>query len=100
MSDNLNASCLLEKNMDKINWIVLSRNPNAIKLLEKNVDKINWECLIRNPSIFGYNYNKIRHYYRDINLGIIQERFHPRNLNKFKTWGIEEFEDWEDDAFL
>ena len=79
---------------------MFSSNPNAIPLLEKNIDKINWECLIRNPSIFGYNYNKIRDYYRDINLGIIQERFHPRNLNKFKSWGIEEFEDWEDDVFV
>jgi hypothetical protein len=30
---------------------------------------------------------------------LIKNRFHPRNLNKFKDWGIEEFEDWEDDAF-
>jgi len=41
--DNLNAIHLLEKNQDKIDWILLSENPNAIPILEKNIDKINWD---------------------------------------------------------
>ena len=32
---------LLEVNIDKIDWVKLSRNPNAIHLLEANLDKIN-----------------------------------------------------------
>jgi hypothetical protein len=31
---------------------VLSRNPNAIPLLEKNQDKLDWVVLYKNPSIF------------------------------------------------
>jgi hypothetical protein len=33
---------LLEKNLDKVDWQLLSNNPNAIHLLEKNLDKIDW----------------------------------------------------------
>ena len=33
---------LLEKNMDKIDWFMLSSNPSALPLLEKNLDKVDW----------------------------------------------------------
>ena len=46
----LNAIPILEKNLDKINWISLSGNPNAIHILEKNLDKINWSTLATNPN--------------------------------------------------
>jgi hypothetical protein len=35
MSFNPNAIPILENNLDKINWFMLSRNPNAIALLER-----------------------------------------------------------------
>jgi len=35
--------------IDKIDWFWLSKNTNAIHLLEKNMDKINWSMLSGNP---------------------------------------------------
>jgi len=40
----------LQKNYDKIDWMVLSANPNAIHLIEKNMDKIDWTVLSGNPN--------------------------------------------------
>ena len=36
--------------VNKINWMELSRNPNAIELLKENKDKIDWCCLSKNPN--------------------------------------------------
>ena len=47
---NPEALYLLETNVDKIDWDVLSCNPNAIYLLEKNLDKICWRRLLDNPN--------------------------------------------------
>ena len=52
LCENPNAVHILEANMDKINWDILSENPNAIHILEKNIDKIEWRYLSANPSIF------------------------------------------------
>ncbi len=41
-----------EKNLD---WSSLSLNSNAINLIEKNLDKVNWKILSRNPAIFKDN---------------------------------------------
>ena len=49
LSKNPNAIHLLEQNPDKICWKHLSRNPNAVFLLEENQDKIDWAMLSRNP---------------------------------------------------
>jgi len=49
LSRNPNAIHLLEQNPDKICWKHLSRNPNAVFLLEQNQDKIDWAMLSRNP---------------------------------------------------
>ena len=54
LSFNHNAIHLLEQNPDKINWGYLSENRNAIHLLEKNRDKINWYWLSANHNIFTY----------------------------------------------
>ena len=42
---NPNAISLLEKNLDKVDWVRLSANPNAIHILEKNLDKVDWTAL-------------------------------------------------------
>jgi hypothetical protein len=62
LSLNPNAIHLLEKNIDKIDWYWLSKNPNAIHLLEKNIDKIDWSELSTNPEIFTfvYDYEKMK----------------------------------------
>jgi hypothetical protein len=81
---------------------MFSSNPNGISLLEQHPEKIDIDCwheLLRNPNIFTYDYDAIREQCLIFKEDLIKNRFHPRNLNKFKAWGIEEFEDWEDDAF-
>ena len=87
----------LEQNLDKIDWWWLSRNPAAIHLLEKNPDKISWLWLSENPAIFTYNYKKIAEHRWPINKEIIQNRFHPKNMKYFSGWGIEEFDDYEEE---
>ena len=41
---------LLEQNLDKIDWYMLSQNPNAIHLLEQNPKKVRWWRLSKNPN--------------------------------------------------
>ncbi len=56
------AISFLERNIDKIDWVILSENPAVIRLLEDNKDKIDWRCLSRNPAaihLLKANINKI-----------------------------------------
>jgi hypothetical protein len=62
IAKNHNAIHILEKNLDKLNyigynsdfkrgyvcWENLSENPNAIPLLEENIEKISWHHLMKN----------------------------------------------------
>ena len=41
---------LIEKNIDKLDWVHLSANPSAIPFLEQNINKINWIFLSSNPN--------------------------------------------------
>jgi Tfp pilus assembly major pilin PilA len=92
------AIALLEKNQDKINWAMLSKNPSAISLLEKNQDKIAWAMLSENPSIFEYDYKGMKDaMYNGIKEDLVKNRFHPKNIPKFRDWGMDGFEDYEDD---
>jgi hypothetical protein len=50
---------ILETNLDKIDWMRLSRNPAAIHLLEANPDKISWKELSANPAIFKQSYEYV-----------------------------------------
>ena len=74
---------------DKIHWYYLSLNPNAIQLLKENPDKIDWTNLSKNPSIFTYDYEKMRENMLLFKEDLMKERFHPRNLRKFSSWGHE-----------
>jgi hypothetical protein len=57
---------LLEKNLDKVDWEILSGNPEAIDILEENLDKVNSKSLsqnshainilINNPNLINFNY--------------------------------------------
>jgi hypothetical protein len=91
LSINPNAIHLLEQNSDIINWYQLSLNPNAIHLLEQNQDNINWEFLSSNPSIFEYDYEVMRLRMRPLAEELMANRFHPRNFDKFVSWGFDEF---------
>lgn len=51
----ISIKIILEQNIDKINWLLLTRNPNAINLIKQNITKIkklNWEWISQNPNIF------------------------------------------------
>ena len=92
------AMALLEKNQDKIYWYWLSRNPSALTLLENNQDKIYWSRLSQNPAIFEYDYKGMKDaMYNGIKEDLVKNRFHPKNIPKFRDWGMDGFEDYEDD---
>ena len=78
---------LLIANQDKINWTNLSQNACAIELLKENPDKIYWTRLSTNPSIFTYDYDMMRENCLLFKEELMKERFHPRNLYKFGSWG-------------
>jgi hypothetical protein len=59
--------------------------------LEQNPEKINWDSLSRNPSIFEYDYEAMRGRMRPLAEALMANRFHPRNFDKFYTWGFDEF---------
>ena len=100
LSENSEAIHILEQNLDKIYWPLLSSNPKAIHLiseaLEKNPNKICWIMLSQNTAIFTYDYKQIAEHRWPINKEIIQNRFHPKNMKYFSGWGIEEFDDYEE----
>ena len=77
---------LLEANQHLIDWTQLSTNPSAIHLLQKNQDKIDWFWISINPGIFEYDYEQMNKPFTE---ELMQERFNPRNLNKFEDWGYE-----------
>ena len=91
LSMNPNAIALLERNQDNIwCWVMLSDNPNAISLLERNQDKIDWCWLCANPAFFVYDYERMRdHMYSSgLKQALMENRFHPRNIMRFRDWGF------------
>jgi hypothetical protein len=81
---NPNARPLLEKYPERIHWDSCASNPALIDLIEKNVNKIESIMLSRNPAIFTYDYTRRRPFTEEL----MQNRFHPRNLDKFEAWGF------------
>ena len=79
---------LLKKNQDKIDWYWFSENPCAIELLKLNQDKIDWQDLSETPNIFTYNYDIMRENCLLFKEDLMKNRFHPRNLYKFSSWGF------------
>ncbi len=88
------AMQLLEKNQDKINWWNLSINQSegAMQLLEKNQDKINWKSFSLNSHIFKYDYKTMQQNCMLFKEELMKNMFHPRNIPKFKDWGVDGFE--------
>ena len=95
MSMYVNAIHLLEKNLDKLSWLgwfYLSGNPNAVHIMEKNLDKVDWDALTINPNIFTYDYEAIKNaMYKEGGIAeeLMQNRFHPKNMDKWDGWGID-----------
>ena len=91
------AMRLLENNQDKINWYQLSCNKSehAMQLLEKNPDKIDWKIWINlslNSHIFKYDYKQMKQNCMLFKEDLMKNRFHPRNIPKFKDWMINGFD--------
>jgi hypothetical protein len=62
ISRYLNDVDLLQKHIDKLDWILLSQNPYAIPILEQHQDKLDWWSLSQNPNaipILNKNKHKI-----------------------------------------
>jgi hypothetical protein len=89
----------LRENPDEIDWRRMSYNKSegVLVLLKDRPDKINWYGLSRNPHIFVYDYKKMRENMSLFREDLMKNRFHPRNIPKFRDWGVPGFEDYEDD---
>jgi hypothetical protein len=55
-------------------------------LLEANQDKIEWDYLSQNPAIYEYDYKAMT---RPFTEELMQNRFHPNNMDRFESWGYE-----------
>lgn len=110
MSKKIRQPHLKSNYMDDVFWLYLSQNPNANELLDKKPDILDWDKKIRilktiirrNPPEFEkdifeyeYDYEKIRANCMIYKEKLMQNRFHPRNLYKFASWGIEGFDEDE-----
>jgi hypothetical protein len=93
LSSNSKAIHLLENNLNKVDWNLLSANPGAIHILEKNQDKINWSELSANPAIFEYDYEAMRSRMKPLAEQLMAKCFHPRNFDKWVSWGFDEFKE-------
>jgi len=83
---------MLKANNEKIWWTVLSENPSALELLKENPQMVHWEWLSGNPSIFyeGYKYDVLRERMKNTFAEeLMMNLFHPKNLDKFASWGFE-----------
>ena len=107
---NPNAIPLLEKHLDKMTtecWEQLSSNPNAIHIIEQNLEYMEsyWllcgAYLFENPNIFTIDYNAMKtNMYKEGGIAeeLMQNRFHPRNINKFTNWGFPGFDEYDVDV--
>jgi hypothetical protein len=72
---------IIERNLEHVDWAILSANPAAIHLLEKNPDKISYTMLSKNPAIFVIDRDAMR---KQIDNGFAEEliakALHPRHF--------------------
>ena len=48
--------------------------------------------LLQNPAIFEYDYEAMRNRMKLIEEELVANRFHPKNMDKFVSWGFEDFD--------
>jgi len=63
-----------------------------MQLLEKYQDKIYWKGLSENSHIFKYDYKQMKINCMLFKEELMKNRFHPRNISKFKDWRINGFD--------
>jgi hypothetical protein len=66
--------------------------------LEKNLDKVDWKWLSTNPNIFVDEYEiACRDYFKQyVTEEFTRFMFHPKNIDKFKDWGFEEEDEYQE----
>jgi len=84
-SVNKNAVHLLEENLDKIDWCLLSFNQNAIHILRDNLEKIDWMCFSTNPSIFEIDYESIQKRMDIIREELMIKTWRPDRIERMKN---------------
>ena len=95
LSENQNSIDILEKNLHKIDWSHVSTNPNAMDILRKNQDKIGWNELSSNPSIFELDYSALKEHCAIYKEELIKIALHPSRIQKILDLGLE-IEDLDD----
>ena len=90
LSVNPAAIHLLEANPNNINWWWLSKNPAGFHLIEAH-KKFDWYQLSSNPNIFEYDYDVMRESRTELFHELVQVQFHPRNIEKFEGWALDDF---------
>ena len=83
LSKNPNAIDYFRANPDKINWNLLSLNPNAMEILETNPTKINWTNLSFNNGIFELDYKKMKSNNQEMEEELIKEVMKPSRVFKY-----------------
>ena len=88
LSRNTNPTAihLLEQNLDKVGWHLLSRNTNAIHILELYPSKIYWDNLSCNPNaihlFIKLNTEQMRLNCRSFAEELSKYVFHPVRLSR------------------
>ena len=61
------------------------------KGVKNNIDKIEWEWFCSNKNIFTYDYQVIKEKLYNSGLAeeLIKNRFHPKNIDKWNSWGFD-----------
>ena len=93
LSINQNAIHILENNVEKVNWDALLYNQNAGHLLDQrqNIETIDWETFSANPAMFEVDYNYLKQRMKNTFAEeLIANRFHPKNMDKWFSWGFDE----------
>jgi hypothetical protein len=102
LSRNPNAIPILEKNLDKVHWYLyrLSQNPNAIHILEQNLDKVNWSYLSSNPNtthlLAKLDYVKMRLDNQDFVQELVAFVCHPNWIQKCASRLNMDFDEYQD----
>ena len=82
--------------INKLNWVELSRNENAVELLKENQDKINWLLFSTNPSIFTLDYKQMTINFQLFAEEIIAKAMDPDRIKRLSIIYKFEFKDWFD----
>ena len=70
----------------------LLKNPVAIELIEKKKDEFHrLDMIAENPGIFCYDYEAMYQRNAPLKEELMSVMFHPKNYDKFITWGFDEF---------